>query len=129
MPAPDAIIQYGDIPEATLVDEPNLLVSSLTFNPTRTKREYPGANGAIRGVQYRNPIMSIAFQATISTQAGIAIAGPGDEITELANFESTTHGFDPTVGVLILEDPSQELSTENANTLSGTIFHYPFVTN
>lgn len=128
MPAPDAIIDYGDIPEASLVDEPNLLVSSLTFNPTREKREYKGATGAVRGVQYRNPIMSIAFQATISIEAGIAIAHPGDEIAELANFESTIHGFDPTVGVLILEDPSRELSTENANTLSGTIFHYPFVT-
>lgn len=128
MPAPDAIIQYGDIPESSLVDEPNLLISSLTFNPAREKREYKGGEGYVRGVQYRNPMMTIGFQATISTEAGIAIAHPGDEIAELANFESTVHGFDPTVGILILEDPSRELSTENANTLSGTIFHYPFVT-
>lgn len=128
MPAPDAIILYGDVPESTLVDEPNLLVNSITLSAAREKREYKGGAGNVLGLQYRNPLLTIAFNATVSVAAGLAIAHPGDEIAELANFASTTHGFDPSVGILVLEDPSTEMSQDNANTVSGTVIHYPFMT-
>lgn len=129
MPAPDAIILYGDIEESSLVDEPNLLVQSMTFNATRERRDYKGGEGYIKGIQYRNPMLSISFRAFISTAAGLAVAHPGSEVTELANFESTTHGFDPSVGILVLEDPTTERDTENADQISGTIMHFPFITS
>ncbi len=52
MPDVDAIIQHGTLPDsATLVDEANLLVTSLTVTPTREIKEYKGAsNRAVQGV-------------------------------------------------------------------------------
>jgi hypothetical protein len=37
MPTIDAIIKYGDISELGMLDEPDLLVQSLTITPTREK--------------------------------------------------------------------------------------------
>lgn len=128
MPAPEALIEYGLTTENSLVDEPNLLIQSLTITPSREKKEYKGGEGYVRGVQYRNPTISFQFRGYISTEAGLAIEHPGMEVTELANYESTLHGFDPSVGILIYEDPSRELGLEDATQLSFSVLHYPFIT-
>lgn len=127
MPTVDAIIQYGAIPEGSLVDEPNVLVQSLTITPAREKREFKGGNGAIFALQYRNPIISFAFRGFVSAFAGLANAHPGSEVTELANYEAAIHGFDPADGIMVYEDPSRELDVDNPAQVSFTVVQYPFV--
>ena len=127
MPTPAAMIQYGELPEGGLVDEPNLLVQSLTISPQRTKRTFQGGNGATFAVQFRDPQISFAFRGYIQAYAGMGDAHPGSEIAELANFDDTIHGFDPADGVMVFEEPSRELDTENPAQLSATVVQYPFV--
>jgi hypothetical protein len=127
MPAPDAIIIHGDIEESTLVDEPNLLVQSMTYSATRERRDYKGGEGYIKGLQYRNPLLAIACRAYVSNQADLADGHPGEEVTELANFESSIHGFDPTVGILVMEDPTTERTVDDADQVSFTVMHFPFI--
>jgi len=129
MPDVDAIIQYGSLPATGgPVDEPNMLVQSLTVTPTREKKAFKGANKATAALQYTDPMITFAFKAYVSTAAGLAIAHPGSQVTELLNFAGIVHGFDPEQGILIYEDPSLELDNENPDTVSFTVASYPFLT-
>src|SRR5688572_22449152 len=123
----EPIILYGALPEGGLVDEPNLLVQSLTMTPARTKRTYEGGNGATFAVRLTNPLLTFNFRGYISAYAGLADAEPGSEVTDLANYEGTIHGFDPADGVMVYEDPSRELDTENPAQVTFNVVQYPFV--
>ena len=128
MPDVDAIIQYGSLPaDGTLVDEPNLLVQSLSVKPAREKKEYKGFNRAAQGLSYTNPTLALDFKAYVATAAGLAIQHPGTQVTELANYAAARHGFDPTQGILIYEDVSDDFSNEDADMVNFTVMHYPFV--
>lgn len=128
MPDIDALIQYGTLPETGgPVDEPNLLVQSLTISPAREKKAYKGPNKATGALQYTDPIITFAFKAYISAAAGLAIAHPGSLVTELANFAAARHGFDPEQGIMVYEDPSDELDNENPDSVSFNVVGYPFV--
>lgn len=128
MAAPDAIVTHGTLSTAELEDETNLLVSACTITPTRTKKEYGGANGSTQAVQFRNPQLKLDFTSQVSAEAGLAIQGPGTEITSLSNFDATTHTFDPAVGTIIYEDPVRDISQEDSPALKFSGMHYPFVT-
>jgi hypothetical protein len=125
----DAIISHGVIPgTATLLDEPNLLVQSLSITPQRNEQRYKGPNRATQGVTETDPIMDFAFQAIITTVAGLADQHPGTQCAELDNFTSTPiHGFDLEDGMLVFRDPSRTLDTENPDSVSFTVTHFPFV--
>ncbi len=125
-----ALISHGNIPEdITLVDEPNMLVTSLETTPRRTKREYLGANRAVGGVEFTNPILSFAFQGYVSSRTGFCDTHPGTEVTELANYDAARFGFDPSEGTLVYEDPSSTQNLEESETIAFTIVQYPFVVN
>jgi len=128
MAAPDAIITSGTLSAADLEDETNLLVSACTITPTRTKKEYGRADSATAAVQHRNPQLKLDFTAQISVETGLAIQGPGTEITSLANYAGTLHTFDPAVGTIIYEDPVRDLSQADSPALKFSAVHYPFVT-
>jgi len=123
----EPIILYGALPENGLVDEPNLLVQSLTITPARTKRTYENALGATFAVRLTNPLLTFNFRGWISAYAGLADAHPGSEVADLANYDAALHGFDPADGVLVYEDPSRELDTENPAQVSFNVVQYPFV--
>lgn len=128
MPTVDATIQYGDIPETGgIIDEPNLLVQSLTITPRREKKAYKGGSKATTGLLYTDPQISFAYKAIISEESGLAVGHPGSEVTSLTNFASARYGFDPADGILVFEDPSVELDQENPDMISFTVVNYPFI--
>ena len=126
MPAVNLHEQHGTLTSSVLLDEPNVLVTSLTITPERTKKEYKGG-GAVRALRYSDPKISFAFQGTVKAVAGLADQHPGTAIVSLANFASSRHGFDPADGVIVYEDPSDTENGEDATQLSFTAMQYPFV--
>ena len=130
MATPAAIITHGNIPsDITLLDEPNMLVQSLTITPSRTKKEYRGANRATQGLEYTDPKLSFQFEAYVSSRAGLCTQHPGTEVTSLANFSAAHFGFDPADGILVYEDPSSRQNLEDPEMINFSVLHYPFVTN
>ena len=103
------------------------MVQSLTITPQRTKRTYQGGNGATFAVRLTDPLISFQFRGYISAYSGLADQHPGSEVVSLANFDAAIHGFDPSDGVMVYEDPSRELDTENPAQASFSVFQYPFV--
>lgn len=129
MPTVDAIIQYGPVPTTGgPVDEPSLLVQSISITPSREKKVFKGANKATAVLQYTDPTISFAFKAFISSETGLAAAHPGSQVTELANFAGAIHGFDPEQGIMVYEDPTRDLDQENPDAVNFTVRNYPFVT-
>jgi len=126
MPAVNLIEQHGTLTNGTLVDEPNVLVSSLTITPTRTKKEYKGAS-ATKALRFTDPRISFAFSGTVQAVSGLTDQHPGTAIVSLANFASARHGFDPDDGVIVYEDPSETENGEDPTQLSFTAVQYPFV--
>lgn len=128
MPAIDAIIKHGSLPAASdLVDEPDILVQSLTITPARETKLYKGPNKATQGIMLTDPTITFAFKGIISAVAGLADQHPGTVIADLANFQDSIHGFDPDDGVILYQDPSRELSQEDPAMVSFTAIQYPFV--
>jgi hypothetical protein len=126
MPAVNLIEQHGTLTSTTLVDEPNVLVESLTITPERTKKEYKGAS-ATKALRFTDPKISFAFSGTVANQAGLADQHVGTSIASLANFSSSRFGFDPADGVIVFEDPSATENGEDPTQLSFTAVQYPFV--
>lgn len=130
MPAVDAIIQHGAIPSTGgMVDEPDLLVQSLTITPVREEKRYKGANKATQGILYTDPTLQFGFKAIISEKQGLADQHPGTAVAALANFTAPTtiHGFDPADGIMVYKDPSDEMDDENPDMINFTVEHFPFV--
>ena len=125
----DAIITHGGAPAGTLVDEPDMLVTSLTITPQRTEGRYRGANKATQFVTETDPILDFQFSAIIGAFSGLCDQEPGTAVASLDNFSDEIHGFDPTDGMLIFRDPSRELSSdETPDSITFTVTHFPFVT-
>jgi len=128
MPTPSALLTHGNIPtDINLLDEPNMLVQSLTITPGREKKEYKGANRAVQGLEYSNPTLSFAFEAYISNYTGLCDQHPGTTVASLLNFASARFGFDPADGLMVFEDPSTRHGLEDPEMINFTVFHYPFV--
>lgn len=126
--AVDAILQYGTLPaDGTFVHEADLLVQSLTITPAREKKLYKGVNRATGGISLTDPTLTFAFNAYVGTAAGLAIQHPGTTVASLANFAGEVHGFDPAQGILLYEEPSTELTNEDADMVKFNVMHYPFV--
>lgn len=126
MPATE-IITHGTLPDIELVDEPNVLVNSLSITPTRDKQEIKGGSGEVKALRYTNPTITFAFDGYISTLAGLADEHPGTAVASLLNFQDPVHGFDPADGVMVYEDPTRDLSTEDLAKVKFNIIQYPFV--
>jgi hypothetical protein len=124
----DARIVHGNLPaDIGLLDEPDMLVQSLTINPTREKKEYKGANRAVGGVEYLNPMISFVFNAYISERTGLCDTHPGTVVTELLNYADARFGFDPAEGLMVYEDPSTTQDLNNPETITFSVFQYPFI--
>jgi hypothetical protein len=129
MDASDCIIQHGTLPELDCpVDEPNLLVQSLRIVPARTKREFRNASGCIRALRFVDPILTLEFTSQVGAIAGLADQHPGTVVADLANYTGVVHGFDPTDGVMVYEDPVRECPPEGElMTCNFSVVHYPHV--
>ena len=124
----EAIIKHGNIPETGgLVDEPSLLVQSLTIKGERDEKTFKGANKATQGILETDPRLTFEFKAIISEYSGLADQHPGTAVTELANFAAALHGFDPEEGTLVYKDPSRDMDNENPDMVNFTVTHWPFV--
>lgn len=127
--ASDARIVHGNLPEdISLLDEPDMLVQSFTYTPAREKNEYKGANRAVQGIEYLNPIATCAFEAYVSERTGLCDQHPGTAVADLVNYAAARSGFDPSVGTMVYEDPSYTSNLTNPETLTFNVVHYPFVT-
>lgn len=127
MPEIEAVIQYGDIADLPLIDEPNLLVQSLEIVPARDKQSWKGGNKAIRALQYTNPTLTFQFDAIPTDPVGLANQHPGTQVDELENFAGNIYQFDPDQGIMVYEDPSRTLSIENAASTKFNVVHYPYI--
>ena len=128
MPSNECIITHGSIPgDNGIVDEPNLLVSSVNFTPAREKKVYKSASGCTAHLRYGDPTMAIAVDGFVLTKSGLADQEPGTVVASLANYAAPRRGFDPTEGILVLEDPSDEHSNDEIEKNKFTVMHYPHV--
>lgn len=128
MPAIDAIIQYGEISEQSMVDEPSMLVQSLKITPSREKQSWKSATTlAISALRYTNPMISFQFNALVSENSAMCNQHPGTLVVELLNFAGNIFQFDPDEGILVFEDPSRDLSLENPTETDFTVVQYPFI--
>lgn len=126
--AVEAIIKHGNLPGTeALVDEPNMLVQSLSIKATREEKKFKGANKATQGVLETDPTLTFEFKAIISEYAGLIEQNPGTAVDELANFSAAIHGFDPAEGTMIYKDPSRDMDNENPDMINFTVEHLPFV--
>jgi hypothetical protein len=127
MPAVNLIEQHGTLTNGTLLDEPNVLVTSLTITPSRTKKEYKGEAGSVKALRFSNPQIGFAFQGTVQAVAGLADQHVGTSVASLANFAASKFGFDPDDGVNVYEDPSATENGEDPTQITFTSQNYPFV--
>lgn len=124
----EAIIKHGNIPETGgMLDEPDMLVQSLSIKAERDEKMFKGANKATQGVLETDPKLTFEFKAIISEYSGLCDQNPGTAVTDLANFAGSIHGFDPSDGTMIYKDPTRDLDNENPDMVSFSILHLPFV--
>jgi hypothetical protein len=126
MPAVQAFVQHGTLASSALLDEPNVLVTSLTVTPAREEKLYK-FGGVTKVARYIDPIISFAFSGIIKALAGLSDQHPGTSITSLANFAANRHGFDPADGVIVYKDPSTEETGDDPTQISFTATQYPFI--
>jgi hypothetical protein len=124
-----AIYEHGTFPDTdTPVNEPNLLVNSVGYKPSRTKKTWMDADTkADARIRYSNPVMTISIDSFVSVLAGLAIQEPGTAVASLLNFADTIHGFDPSDGVMVYEDPERSDEIEEMIKLKFDVVHHPFV--
>ncbi len=132
MPAVSAIIQHGNIPSSTLLNEsnettPDVLVTSLSINATRETKEYKAAGGYVFAVEERNPIINFSFEGWISVKDGLADEHPGTAIVSLANWTESTFGFDPSDGTTIFRNPVRTETIDEMAKITFDAVNYPFV--
>ena len=128
MSATQCIIQHGTLGTIDCpVDEPNILVNSLTLTPSREKKEYKKGKGCVGALRFQNPILSFGFDGYIQNLAGLADQHPGTAVNSLANYQAPTYGFDPGDGVMVYEDPSRECTNEDLAKAKLNVVQYPFV--
>ena len=128
MPATDCILEHGTFPtSACPVDEPNILVQSLSISGTREKKEFKNAAGCITALRYVNPTLTLEYDAYISTEAGLADQHPGTAITSLNNYAATMHGYAPGDGVIVYEEFTRECTVDDLMKIKFTAVQYPHV--
>lgn len=127
MPALDIVIQHGTIANHALVDEPNILVESLTVAPARDKKEYKSGAGNTAALGYRDPKLSFDFSGWVKTRTGLADQHPGTTVATLANYTGARFGFDNADGVMIYEDSSMDMSPDDPEKVKFKVMQYPFV--
>lgn len=121
-------IKHGVLPDLDLVDETNLLVQSVELAPNREKREIKGGNAGVKALRFVNPTFRIGFSAIPSAISGLADQHPGTKITGgLANYQSARHGFDPSEGLIIYEDPATSLGVDSEPTVNFSGMQYPLL--
>lgn len=122
------IIQWGALPATELLDEPDFSVKTLTRKASRTKKSYKDAKGATNGLRYIDPMLTFSFVGVPAAETGFAIQHPGTGVASLLNFTDDVHGFDPSEGVLIFEDPEDTLNQEDPLELKFDVVQYSFIT-
>lgn len=127
MPEVDAIIQYGEISDIRMLDEPYLLVQHLDITPSREKEMWKGGNLAVQALRYSNPILTFSYNAILSEVAGLGNMHPGSLVTELNNYEGELFGFDPEEGILVFEDPVRTMTLEDPAETDFNVVQYPFL--
>ena len=127
MPTIAAIIQYGEIGDVRVLDEPNLLVQSIAINPTREKGSWKGGNRATRALSYTDPLLTFQFTGIIVDIDGLCNQHPGTLVDSLENFTGNIYQYDPARGTTVFEDPSRSLSVENPGETEFSVVHHPFV--
>lgn len=132
MPAFDCRIDHGNFASGTgcdPVDEPGVLVNSLTIAAAREKKLVKGADSCTHGIRFQDPTLTFSFDGYISSTGADDLSNlhPGTAVASLANFNEVIHGFDPTDGVMVIEDPSRQLSSEEICKTTFSIVQYPMV--
>lgn len=127
MPAVDCVIQHGTIANSGLVNEPNILVQSLTVTPAREKKTYKGGSACTEALRFSDPTLSFDFDGYIKTVAGLADQHPGTTVAALANYTGAIFGFESTQGIMIYEDPSRELTPDDPAKTKFKVMQYPHV--
>lgn len=128
-----SILQWGDLPETSLLDEVGFAVKSLTVKPTRTKKLYMNGKGAVFGARFVNPLITFSFTGMRAAPgvggSGIGYLHPGVGIGSggLLNFADDYRGFDPSIGVLIHEEPEDTFNGEDPAETKFDVVQYPFI--
>jgi len=127
MPAPAPLIIHGADIATDLLDEENLDVQDYKAKFSREMRDRKDRHGNLRRRECFNPLVAISFSAYVVAAAGLAVQHPGTRVLALANYGSETHGFDPAIGTMILDDVEDTKSLEEDLKIAYNITHAPFV--
>ncbi len=127
MPALDIILTQGTIANHGLVDEPNILVESLTVTPERDEKMYKSGTGATTAYGARDPKISFEFSGWVKAKAGLADQHPGTTVASLANYQGAKNGFDNTMGVMIFKDFSSDQSPDDPEKIKFKVLQLPFI--
>jgi hypothetical protein len=127
MPSVEAIIQYGDLSELPLFDEPDLLVQAMMITPTREREVWKGESQAVEVVRFTNPLLTFSYRGILASRSGLGNLHPGELVDQLANYEGQMYGFDPEEGVMVYEDPELNFTLEDPADASFSVVHYPFI--
>jgi len=131
MASPSALHIHGTADAANdIQDEPAsssvLDVQDFKFAFSRERRERRNNTGALRRLEYFNPLLTMSLTAFI-VGGGLGTQEVGTRVTALANFAAERRGMDPTVGTMILEDTEDSLTLEEDAKTTMQILHAPFV--
>jgi hypothetical protein len=136
MPAFDCQIDHGALASNSDCDisaEIGILVNTLNVSATREKKVFKGAAGCTEGLRYLDPLLTFDFDGYMAPVVladeddDLSNMHPGTAVASIANYTGAIYGFDPSDGVLVLEDPSRQLSNEDLCKATAKIVQYPFV--
>jgi hypothetical protein len=131
-----SILQWGDLPDTSLLDEVGFAVKSLTIKAARTKKLYKNGKGATFAARFIDPIITFSFTGmrapfdeTVGPPApdNLGWKHPGVAVAPILNFAADYRGFDPELGVLIHEEPEDSLNGEDPTETKFDVVQYPFI--
>lgn len=124
-----AILQYGNLPSTNLVDEVGMSMKSMSVKPMRTKKLYKGAKNQTFAARYTDPVITFSFTGVRAapSSGNLGFFHPGTQVTGLLNFAESYRGFDPTLGVMIYEEPEDTFNGEDPAETKFDVTQYPFI--
>lgn len=123
---PSLTLSYtGSIDVSTAIDE--------SFNGVTEFPDYISSPTGVLTNNFGDPgAQDPSFAGSVDLSGTGVASHPGTYIKSLANFGALSQGimgFDPTDGVMVLEESERTLSSTEKTEMTGTIVHYPFVAN
>jgi hypothetical protein len=128
MPAPPARVDYGTFTASDAVNEPNLLVQTVTATSSKEEKWWKDitSDADVLG-RASNRGLGYAIKAYVKTVAGFVTQAIGTTVASLQNFATAHRGFDPASGIMIFDEPVDTFNIGDLRQCDFTVKHKPYV--